>query len=101
MLSDISDKRCPSLTTIRFGIRDGSKSCSKAVLAGILVSIRCSPGAMRCDLGSATATLKNAVEDLTTDSNSSFLPISDPLSPDKISTMTSSPADPASKSGAL
>ena len=56
---------------------------------------------MRCDLGSATATLKNAVEDLTTESLSSFWPISDPLSPDKISTITSSPADPDSKSGAL
>ncbi len=96
MLSEISERRCPSFTIIKFGMREGSKSCSRATFAGIRVSIRCSPGAIRCELESATATLKNASDDLTTKSDSSFRPISDQLSPDSISTITSWPADPNS-----
>ncbi len=66
MLSETSDRRCPSFTIIKFGIREGSKSCSRATFAGMRVSIRCSPGAIRSDLESATATLKNASDDLMT-----------------------------------
>ena len=99
--STTSATRAPSRTMMRFGIRFGSSNCSNAALAGILLSIRCSPGAIREERSSATATLKNANEDFTTPAASSFRAISEPVSPLATSILTSPIASPGAKSGAL